>query len=361
MSNEAAAPGPAAKILVVDDTALNVKLLADLLAVKGYRDLHRDLGPAGARAARQRAARPGAARRDDAGHERLRGLRRDPRRSGARDAAGGAGHRARPGRGARQGLDAGADDFLSKPVARPSCWRGCARCCASSRCTTRSCTSSGELAELNRTLEQRVDEGVAAARAGRPAEALLLAAARRADRRRRRRRSAEEPPARDHRRLSRPARLHRVHRDRRSGGGDGRARRVPRGDGPADPRARRHARALHRRRHHGVLQRPGADRRPGAARRRAWRWRCSARSQALSERLAQARLRALRWASASRRASRRSAASAFRADRLRRDRHRHQPGGAAVRRGARRRDPGVAARRGLSRFGFASSRRASSS
>ena len=36
--------------------------------------------------------------------------------------------------------------------------------------------------------------------------------------------------------------------------------------GAADPRARRHARALHRRRHDGLLQRPGADARPGAAR-----------------------------------------------------------------------------------------------
>ena len=35
--------------------------------------------------------------------------------------------------------------------------------------------------------------------------------------------------------------------------------------------------------------------------------------------------------------------------RLRRDRHRHQPGGAPVRRGARRRDPGVAARPGPAR------------
>ncbi len=70
---------------------------------EGLRDLHRDVGPAGARADRQRASRPRAARRDDAGHERLRGLPGDPRRPGARDAAGRAGHRARSGRGAREG------------------------------------------------------------------------------------------------------------------------------------------------------------------------------------------------------------------------------------------------------------------
>ena len=46
-----------ARILVVDDTPLNVKLLADLLRVKGYRGDHGGLGPGGARADRRRACR----------------------------------------------------------------------------------------------------------------------------------------------------------------------------------------------------------------------------------------------------------------------------------------------------------------
>ena len=50
-----------------------------------------------------------------------------------------------------------------------------------------------------------------------------------------------------------------------------------------------------------------------------------------------------RSASASRRATRRSAHRLRGPDRLRRDRHRHQPRGAPVRRGRRRRDPAVAA------------------
>ena len=52
-------------------------------------------------------------------------------------------------------------------------------------------------------------------------------------------RSAREPPPRDHRRVLRPARLHRLRRDRRARGGDGRAARVPRRDGRADPRRTR--------------------------------------------------------------------------------------------------------------------------
>ena len=101
------------------------------------------------------------------------------------------------------------------------------------------------------------------------------------------------------------------------------------------PRARRHARALHRRRHHGVLQRPGAGARPGAARGAHGAARCSARWRAWPSGWSKRGYDAARWASASRRASRPSAASAFRRPhRLRRDRHRHQPGGAPVRRSA---------------------------
>ena len=131
-----------------------------------------------------------------------------------------------------KGLDAGADDFLSKPVSQAELLARVRSLLRIKSLYDEVLRQSGELAELNRTLEQRVADGVAPAREGRPAEALLLAAARRADRRRRRRRPAEEPSARDHRRLPRPARLHRVHRDRRSRGGDGRARRVPRRDRP---------------------------------------------------------------------------------------------------------------------------------
>ena len=70
--------GVSAKILVVDDVAMNVKLLADLLGAKGYRTCTASSGAQALAGARERAARPRPARRDDAGHERLRGLPGDP-------------------------------------------------------------------------------------------------------------------------------------------------------------------------------------------------------------------------------------------------------------------------------------------
>ena len=90
-----------ARILVVDDTPLNVKLLADLLTRQGLRRGHRGLGPGGARSDRRRSAGPGAPGRDDARDERLRGLRANPRESRDGAAAGGDGDLA--GRGARSG------------------------------------------------------------------------------------------------------------------------------------------------------------------------------------------------------------------------------------------------------------------
>ena len=134
-----------------------------------------------------------------------------------------------------KGLEAGADDFLNKPVNQ-------AELMARVRSLLRIKAYQDEIAapeERARAVEPHAGAAGGrrreAARARGPAEAVLLAAAGRGHRRRRHRRPAEEPPTRDHRGVPRPARLHRVHRDRRSRGGDGRAARVPRGDGPADP------------------------------------------------------------------------------------------------------------------------------
>ena len=76
-----------------------------------------------------------------------------------------------------------------------------------------------------------------------------------------------EPPPRDHRGVLRPARVHAVRRDGRARGGDGRARRVPRGAGRAHPPLRGDDRALRRRRADGLLQRPAALRGRAGARR----------------------------------------------------------------------------------------------
>ena len=194
---------------------------------------------------------------------------------------------------------------------RPSCWRGCARCCASSATTTRSRRRPPSWRRGTAQLEQRVEEQVDAARAGRPAEAVPVAAARRADRLVGRRAFLES-----HRReitvvFCDLRGFTRVRRDGRAGGRDGRARRVPRGARRAGPPLRGHARALRRRRADGFFNDPlpCPDRRSGPC---GWRWRCASRVAELAE---DWRAAATTWgsASASRRATRRSAASASRA------------------------------------------------
>lgn len=151
----------AAKILVVDDTPANVKLLADLLAVKGYTVL---TAPNGADALTKVACEhpdlvlldimmPGID-----GYEVCRAIRADPSLGilpvimvTALD----------PGRERIRGLEAGADDFLTKPV-NP------AELLARVRSLLRIKSlydeverSKAELAAWNRTLEQRVAEGIA--------------------------------------------------------------------------------------------------------------------------------------------------------------------------------------------------------
>ena len=119
-----------------------------------------------------------------------------------------------------------------------------------------------------------------------------------------------EPPARDHGGVLRPARLHRVRRDGRARGRDGRARRVPRGARRPRPPLRGHARALHRRRAHGLLQRPAAVRRRAGAG-GADGGRDARAASASSPRAGAARATTSTSASASRRATRRSAAIGF--------------------------------------------------
>jgi adenylate cyclase len=149
-----------AKILVVDDVAMNVKLLADLLVAKGYLVC---MAASGAEAlARLEAERPDLVLLDVmmpgmSGYDVCRAIRADPAQSmlpvvlvTALD----------PAEERAKGLDAGADDFLSKPVSQ-------AELLARVRSLLRIKTLYDEmlqqkiaLAELNRTLEARVSEGV---------------------------------------------------------------------------------------------------------------------------------------------------------------------------------------------------------
>lgn len=148
------------KILVVDDTPLNVKLLADLLAAKGYETITAASGP---EALQKLAANPPDLVLLDvmmpgmSGYEVCAAIRADPAHSmlpvvlvTALD----------PAKERAKGLEAGADDFLNKPVAQ-------AELLARVRSLLRIKTlydevnrQKRELAEWNLALEQRVREGV---------------------------------------------------------------------------------------------------------------------------------------------------------------------------------------------------------
>ena len=153
-------PVQPAKILVVDDVAMNVKLLADLLGVKGYATC---TAASGAEAlAKLGSERPDLVLLDVmmpgmSGYEVCAAIRADPAHVmlpvvlvTALD----------PAKERAKGLDAGADDFLTKPVSQAEML---ARVRSLLRITSlydEVLRQKLELAELNRTLEERVETGV---------------------------------------------------------------------------------------------------------------------------------------------------------------------------------------------------------
>ena len=171
-------------------------------------------------------------------------------------------------------IESGADDFVAKPSDQ-------AELLARVRSLVRiksyhdTTHAEGELAAWNRELEARVGVTGRAARARRPPATIFVG--------RRSRTSwsttscCSRATPRDRRRLLRPARLHLLRGGRRARGGHARARRVPPGAGREDRGARRDARAVHRRRGDGVLQRP-RPRPTRRDRRSAWRSRCATRT-----------------------------------------------------------------------------------
>ena len=151
----------AAKILVVDDTPKNVKLLADLLTVKGYSVV---TAASGAEALRQvEAEQPDLVLLDVvmpemSGYEVCRKIRENPATEilpvvmvTALD----------PSEERIKGLDAGADDFLTKPINQPELL---ARVRSLLRIKELYDTVQAQAAQLsgwNKTLEGRVQEQVA--------------------------------------------------------------------------------------------------------------------------------------------------------------------------------------------------------
>src|SRR6266853_315335 len=142
------------KILVVDDVAVNVKLLADLLAVKGYAVV---TAASGAEALEKiDKEQPGLVLLDVmmpgmSGYDVCRKLRQNTATAmlpvimvTALD----------PAQERVKGIEAGAADFLTKPINQPELL-------ARVKSLLRVKQLWDELAELNRTLETRVAEQVA--------------------------------------------------------------------------------------------------------------------------------------------------------------------------------------------------------
>jgi adenylate cyclase len=151
---------PPAKILVVDDTPQNVKLLADLLTVKGYAVV---TAASGAEAlARVEADRPDLVLLDVvmpgmSGYEVCRQIRADAATGilpvvmvTALD----------PTVERIKGLDAGADDFLTKPINLPELLARVRSLLRIKQLYDTVEAQSAQLAEWNRTLEQRVADQV---------------------------------------------------------------------------------------------------------------------------------------------------------------------------------------------------------
>jgi len=148
------------RILVVDDTPLNVKLLADLLGVSGYQV---DTAASGAEGlAKVTSFDPDLVLLDVvmpgmSGYEVCRQLRADPATEAlpvvlvtALD----------PEEERVKGLEAGADDFLSKPVNRAELLARVKSLLRIKTLHERVQAQAAELAEWNRSLEQRVEQQV---------------------------------------------------------------------------------------------------------------------------------------------------------------------------------------------------------
>ncbi len=149
-----------AKILVVDDTPKNVKLLADLLAVKGYSVATASSGREAL--ARMQTDQPDLVLLDVvmpemSGYEVCSALRAKPATAmlpvimvTALD----------PAEERIKGIEAGADDFLTKPINQAELF---ARVCSLLRIKElhdQVQTQAAELAEWNKNLERRVQEQV---------------------------------------------------------------------------------------------------------------------------------------------------------------------------------------------------------
>ena len=151
----------AEKILVVDDTPMNVRMLADVLAFKGY-------GVVTAAGGKEALAKLASEQPDLVlldvmmpemnGYEVCRAIRADPKTEmlpvvmvTALD----------PSTERVKGIEAGADDFLSKPINQPELLARVRSLLRVKRYHDTVQSQAGELKQWNEKLEQRVQEQVA--------------------------------------------------------------------------------------------------------------------------------------------------------------------------------------------------------
>ena len=150
-----------ARILVVDDTPRNVKLLADLLSAKGYAVVTAESGPEALKAVD--AEQPDLVLLDVvmpgmSGYEVCRKIRENPATGilpvimvTALD----------PSEERINGLEAGADDFLTKPINQAELLARVRSLVRIKQLYDTVQGQAGQLGEWNRTLERRVQEQVA--------------------------------------------------------------------------------------------------------------------------------------------------------------------------------------------------------
>jgi adenylate cyclase len=150
-----------AKVLVVDDLPQNVKLLADLLAAKGYAVATAASGPEAL--LKVEAERPDLVLLDVmmpemSGYEVCRKIRENPATGilpvvmvTSLD----------PGQERIRGLEAGADDFLPKPVNQAELLARVRSLVRVKQLYDTVQAQSAQLAEWNKTLEERVNDQVA--------------------------------------------------------------------------------------------------------------------------------------------------------------------------------------------------------
>ncbi len=149
-----------AKILVVDDTPRNVKLLADILTVKGYAVFTASSGREAL--AKIEAEAPDLVLLDVvmpemSGYEVCRAIRANPATTmlpvvmvTALD----------PGEERIKGIDAGADDFLAKPINQPELLARVKSLLRIKELHDVVQTQANQLADWNKNLEQRVQDQI---------------------------------------------------------------------------------------------------------------------------------------------------------------------------------------------------------